>query len=215
MTESERLIHIIAEGKTLEICPCIQQLLDAGYDQNRIVQECIMPAMELVGSRFEKQEINILEMLMAARTVNTGNEYMKKRLNIRTSNNRHKIVIGTVKDDLHFIGKNLVAMSMRSFGLEVVDLGVDASTEQFVFAAESDPDVAIVAVSALLTTTLPAMKKTVRALKNSKAAHRITIMVGGGPVTAQYAKSIGADYYTASAYEAACTAREILDKLAR
>lgn len=213
MTDAERLIKIIEDGKVKEVCSCIQTLLDSGYDQEQIVQECVMPALETVGYRFETQEIYIPQMLMAARTVNAGNEYLKKKIRVKMPGSPYKVVIGTVKDDLHFIGKNLVAMSMRSVGIEVVDLGVDASPEQFVFAVEHDPNVAIVAVSALLTTTLPAMKKTVKALKSCKAANRIKIMVGGGPVTAEFAQSIGADYFTETAYEAAMTAREILDRM--
>lgn len=213
MNDAQRLIQIIEEGKVKQICPCIQALLDQGYDHQRIVQECVMPALETVGYRFETQQIYIPQMLLAARTVNVGNEYLKKKMDCLLPGSRYKVVIGTVKDDLHFIGKNLVAMSMRSVGIEVVDLGVDLSPEQFVYAAEQDPDVAIVAISALLTTTLPAMKKTVKALKNCRAADRIRIMVGGGPVTAQYAQSIGADLYTSSAYEAAMTARDLLRAL--
>lgn len=105
-------------------------------------------------------------------------------------------------------------MSMRSLGIAVVDLGVDVPPEQFVLAAESDPNVRIVAISALLTTTLPVMKKTVKALKNCKAAERINIMVGGGPVTETFANSIGADYYTKSAYEAAMVVKDIVNRLA-
>lgn len=213
MTEAERLIEIIEAGKAKEICGCIQALLDSGYTQERIVQECVMPAMEHVGYQFETQEIHIPQMLMAARTVSTGNEYLKKKLDIQPPTNRHKVIIGTVKNDLHFIGKNLVAMSMRSMGMEVTDLGVDVSPEQFVLAAEGDPTVAIVAISSLLSTTLPVMKNTVAALKSSKAAGRIQIMVGGAPVTEKFAKSIGADYYTSSAYEAGIVAREIMHRL--
>lgn len=214
MTEAEQLIQIIEEGRTKEVCAAIKTLLDSGYDPQRIIQECVMPALENVGRRFETQEIYITEMLMAARTVSTGNEYLKKKMNIQLPISRYKVVIGTVKDDLHFIGKNLVAMSMRSLGIEVVDLGVDVPPEQFVLAAESDPNVRIVAISALLTTTLPVMKKTVKALKNCKAAERINIMVGGGPVTETFANSIGADYYTKSAYEAAMVVKDIVNRLA-
>lgn len=213
MTEAEHLIRIIEDGKVREVTGCIQSLLDLGYDQDRIVEECVIPALETVGARFEAQEVFIPQMLMAARTVSVGNDYLRKKQGTPAARIPWKVIIGTVKDDLHFIGKNLVAMSMRSVGIEVIDLGVDVSPEQFVFAAENDPDVAIAAVSALLTTTLPAMRKTVKALKNCKASGRIRIMVGGGPVTEEFARSIGADVYTASAYDAAMTAREILTGL--
>lgn len=213
MTDSERLITIIEEGRVKEVCGCIQDMLDAGYDQQKIVQECVMPALETVGNRFEHQQVFIPQMLMAARTVNAGNEYMRKKQPQQSAISRHKVVIGTVKDDLHFLGKNLVATSMRSVGIEVVDLGVDVSVEQFVAAAEFDPDVAIVAISTLLSPTMSAMKKTVKALKASNAANRIKIMVGGGPVTEQFAKSIGADIFTETAYSAAVVAKRVLEDL--
>lgn len=213
MTETERLVQIIENGKVKEVCTCIQNLLDQGYDQERIVQECVMPALKTVGERFEKQEVFIAQMLFAARAVNIGNEYLYSKMGSPMPLGRHKVVIGTVKGDMHFIGKNMVAMSMRSLGIEVIDLGVDVAPEQFVYAAESDPDVAIVAVSALLTVTMPMMKRTVKALRESAAAKRIQIMVGGGPITADFAKAIGANYYTETAYSAAMTAKEILDRL--
>lgn len=212
MTEAERLISIIEDGKVKEVRSCIQALLDLGYDQERIVHECMMLALENVGYRFERQEIYIPQMLMAARAVNEGNDYLKRRQTLPQPWSRYKVVIGTVKDDLHFIGKNLVAMSMRALGIDVIDLGVDVAPEQFVQAAESDADVAIVAVSCLLTTTMSAMRKTVNALRASKASDRIQIMVGGGPISPDFAVKIGADLYTKSAYDAAMSAKAVLEK---
>ncbi len=212
MTEAQQLIAAIEDGKVKDVPLCIQSLLDLGYTQEQIVQECMMPALETVGYRFERQQVYISQMLMAARAVNEGNTYLKSKQTIPQPWSRYKVVIGTVKGDLHFIGKNLVAMSMRAMGIDVIDLGVDVTTEQFVHAAESDPDVAIVAVSCLLTTTMPAMRKTVKALKNCKASHRIQIMVGGGPVSPEYASKIGADIHTNSAYDAAMSAKTILEE---
>ena len=215
MNEAQRLISVIEDGKVKEVRACIQALLDLGYDQDRIVQECMMPALETVGLRFERQEIYIPQMLMAARTVNEGNAYLKRKQTIPQPWSRYKVVIGTVKDDLHFIGKNLVAMSMRAMGIDVIDLGVDVPAEHFVNAAETDPDVAIVAVSCLLTTTMPAMRKTVKALKSCRAADRIQIMVGGGPIGPDFAAKIGADIYTRSAYDAAMSAKAALEQRTR
>lgn len=215
MTEAQRLIAVIQEGKVKDVRLCIQALLDLGYDRERIVQECMMPALENVGYRFERQEIYIPQMLMAARAVNEGNLYLDRKQTLPLPWSRYKVVIGTVKDDLHFIGKNLVAMSMRAMGIDVIDLGVDVSPEQFVQAAEADEDVAIVAVSCLLTTTMSAMRKTVKALKNCRASDRIQIMVGGGPVSADFAAKIGADIYTRSAYDAAISARDAMEKRIR
>lgn len=210
MTEADRLISVIEDGKIKDVPQCIQALLDLGYTREQIVQECMMPALETVGYRFERQEIYIPQMLMAARAVNEGNDYLKRKEPLPQPWSRYKVVIGTVKDDLHFIGKNLVAMSMRAMGIDVIDLGVDVSAEQFVLAAEADPDVAIVAVSCLLTTTMSAMRKTVKALKSCKASDRILIMVGGGPISSDFAAKIGADIYTRSAYDAAISAKAAL-----
>lgn len=212
MTEAERLTAVIRDGKVKEVRRCIQALLDLGYDQERIVQECMMPALETVGYQFERQEIYIPQMLMAARAVNEGNAFLKRKQTLPQPWSRYKVVIGTVKDDLHFIGKNLVAMSMRAMGIDVIDLGVDVPPELFVQAAESDEDVAIVAVSCLLTTTMSAMRKTVKTLKACKAADRIQIMVGGGPISPDFAAKIGADIYTRSAYDAAMSAKAALEQ---
>ena len=213
MTKLEELMAIIEGGQVQSICHCLQQLLDAGYTQEQIVSQGVMPALQNVGRRFETQEIFIPQMLLAARTVNMGNEFLRTKMEFQPPKTRHKVVLGTVKDDLHYIGKNLVAVSMRAVGIEVVDLGVDVSAEQFVSAVENDPDVAIVGISSLLTTTLPAMRKTVKALKSSAAAGRISIMVGGGPVTREMAESMGADVFTETAYEAAAAARRLLDHM--
>lgn len=211
MAQFEELIEIICQGQTNTVCNCIQALLDQGFTPEQIVQNGVMPALQNVGSKFETQEIFIPQMLMAARTVNLGNEYLRSRMPVTSSKVRRKVLLGTVKDDLHYIGKNLVAAAMRSVGIEVVDLGVDAAPEQFVKAAEEDPEIAVVGVSSLLTITLPAMRKTVKALKNCKAADRIQIMVGGGPVTEGFAKSLGV-IYTETAFEAAQTARKLLSE---
>lgn len=211
MTKLDELTAIIEEGRVQHICACLQELLDGGYTQEQIVTEGVMPALQNVGRRFETQEIFIPQMLLAARTVNMGNEFLRTKMEFQPPRTHRKVVLGTVKDDLHYIGKNLVAVSMRAVGIEVVDLGVDVSPEQFVSAVENDPDVAIVGISSLLTTTLPAMRKTVKALKASTAADRICIMVGGGPVTREAAESMGADVFTETAYEAAAAAQRILD----
>lgn len=213
MTKMEELIEIIESGQVHSICACMQALLDDGYTQEQIVTQGVMPALQNVGRRFETQEIFIPQMLLAARTVNMGNEFLRTKMEFQPPRSHRKVVLGTVKDDLHYIGKNLVAVSMRAVGIEVVDLGVDVSAEQFVSAVENDPDVAIVGISCLLTTTLPAMRKTVKALKASSAAGRIRIMVGGGPVTREVAKAMGADVFTETAFEAATVAQKILDDM--
>ena len=154
-----------------------------------------------------EKRVNLEELLVGQRMEPRYMEYNWRDIVL------YALAVGAKKDDLHYIGKNLVAVSMRAVGIEVVDLGVDVSAEQFVSAVENDPDVAIVGISSLLTTTLPAMRKTVKALKSSAAAGRISIMVGGGPVTREMAESMGADVFTETAYEAAAAARRLLDHM--
>ena len=208
MNDLERLIQIIEDGKVDQAPACVRELLREGVDAKTVLETCIMPAMGVVGSRFASQEIFIPEMLAAARTVKLISEEQA----VPTLLGK-KMVLGTVEGDLHDIGKNMVAQAVLFSGIEVIDLGVDVPPEQFVLAAEQDPDVAIVGISALLTTTLPAMKRTVAALRQSPACQRFRIMVGGAPVTAAYAKKIKADYYTETAYDAAAVARRIAEEI--
>jgi len=211
MTQLEKLALDVEHGDAQTVCDRIRQLLDAGSSPADILRGGIMPGLQTVGEKFEAQEYFIPEMLRAARAAKLGSELLRSRFGQNIPISEKKMVLGTVRNDLHDIGKNLVVMAVEGAGIEVVDLGVDVSPEQFVRAAEQDPNVALVGVSALLTTTLPAMEQTVQALRASSAAGRITIFVGGAPVTAEFAKRIGADIYTETAFEAARTARAILD----
>lgn len=207
------LTRIVANGEVKEITACVKALLDAGIDFKTMLSQSIMPALDDVGHRFETQQIFIPEMLLAARTVKLAYEVIRAEGGdgaVPTTGK--KMVLGTVAGDLHDIGKNIVAQTVFFSGIEVIDLGVDVPAECFVRAAEQDESVAIVGVSALLTSTLPAMRKTVAALRKSPAYGRFRIMVGGAPVTAAYARKISADYYTDTAYEAAVVARKIVEE---
>ncbi|MBQ1281083.1 MAG: cobalamin-dependent protein [Oscillospiraceae bacterium] len=212
MIDLEYLAGIIEQGKTQEVIECVEALLDAGIKPETIINDGVMPGMREVGQKFEDGKIFISEMLLASRAANLGSEYMHSRMDFRTPVSGHKILLGTVRGDVHDIGKNLVAMAMRSIGVEVIDLGVDVPVEHFVAAVESNPDIAFVGLSAILTMTLPAMKQTVKALRSCEAASRIRILVGGAPVTAKLAKSYGADIYTETAYEAAVAVRTLLQQ---
>jgi len=213
MTELEKLALDVEHGEAQAVCERIRRLLNEGCSPAELLRGGIMPGLQTVGEKFEAQEYFIPEMLRAARAAKLGSELLRSRLGQNVPVSAKKMVLGTVRNDLHDIGKNLVVMAVEGAGIEVVDLGVDVPAEQFVRAAEQDPDVALVGVSALLTTTLPAMEQTVRALRACKAADRITIFVGGAPVTESYAKKIGADIYTETAFEAARTARALLDQM--
>lgn len=203
MTELERLSDIIEKGHIKEVRGCVRGLLDAGASPEDIVSQGFMPGLVVVGQKFDRGEYFITNMLLSARAVKMGYEVLRPELGDAIIVSEKKVYLGTVQGDLHNIGKNLVAMAMRGVGIEVVDLGVDVPVEQFVKAVEQDTNAAYVGISALLTTTLPAMRATVKALKKCKAAGRIKIMVGGAPVTAKMATEMGADIYTGSAFEAA------------
>lgn len=203
MTELERLSDIIEKGHIKEVRGCVRGLLDAGASPEDIVSLGFMPGLAVVGQKFDRGEYFITNMLLSARAVKMGYEVLRPELGDAIIVSEKKVYLGTVQGDLHNIGKNLVAMAMRGVGIEVVDLGVDVPVEQFVKAVEQDANAAYVGISALLTTTLPAMRATVKALKKCKAAGRIKIMVGGAPVTAKMATEMGADIYTGSAFEAA------------
>ena len=210
MTEMERLADIVERGSIREVRSCVRNLLDSGVTPEEVVSQGFMPGLAIVGQKFDQGEYFITNMLLSARAVKMGYEVIRPELGDSVLVSRKKVVLGTVQGDLHNIGKNLVAMAIRGVGIDVVDLGVDVPPEQFVKAAELDPNVAYVGVSALLTTTVPAMRTTVKALKKSKVADRFKILVGGAPVDAQLAKEMGADIYTKTAFEAA---HLILDEL--
>ena len=164
--------------------------------------------MTEVGKRFERGEYFVTEMLMAARAIKAGLELLQPLLIKTDIKPLGKVVIGTVKGDLHDIGKNLVAVMLEGVGLEIVDLGVDVSADRFVDAARAGAD--IVAISALLTTTMQQMKTVIAALNEAGLRNRIKIMVGGAPVTEAFAHEIGADGYGRDAGSAARLAKELI-----
>jgi 5-methyltetrahydrofolate--homocysteine methyltransferase len=173
-----------------------QAELDGGTDISAILNDGLISAMDEVGERFSAGELFVPEMLMAAQAMKSGLKILKPHLSAGQSRSKGVVVIGTVKGDLHDIGKNLVSMMMEGAGFEVVDLGVDVESEQFVkTAAEKSADV--IALSALLTTTMPSMESTVKAVKEAGMATRT--IIGGAPVTQAFADQIGADGYSADA----------------
>lgn len=213
MPDLKSLANLIENGRLHEVEAYTRGLLCEGITPEVIVAEGFMPGMYEVGRKFDQQECFITDMLMAARATKLGYAVIQDWLGTALPVCKHKVIIGTVQGDLHDIGKNIVAMAMRSVGLEVVDLGVDVPPQQFVCAVMADPKVALVAVSALLTTTIPAMRETVAQLKRCPAARRIRILVGGAPVTEEKAKAMGADVYTQTAFQAANAARDIIREM--
>jgi 5-methyltetrahydrofolate--homocysteine methyltransferase len=184
-----------------------QEELDAGTDVETILNDGLIGAMDEVGERFSAGDLFVPEMLVAAQAMKAGLEILKPHLASGQSQSKGTVVIGTVKGDLHDIGKNLVAMMMEGAGFDVVDVGVDIDSETFVkTAAEKSADV--IALSALLTTTMPAMEATVKAVK--EAGMTVKTIIGGAPVTQAFSDQIGADGYSADAPGAVKLVKEIV-----
>ena len=201
------LTKLVESGDLKAIEEAVQQALDQGVTPDTVLDEMVR-ALSYVGERFQKREIFISEMLIAAMTIQRGVNVLKPLYMENRSRERGVFIIGTVKGDLHDIGKNIVAVMLEAAGFRVIDLGVDVAPEAFVEAIRENPDCRIVGVSALLTTTLNAMKKTVAAIRAAGFREDLKIMVGGTPVTAEFAKTIGADAYTENAAAAAAKAVE-------
>ena len=198
----------VVKGKMKLIEGVVQATLDEGVGAGEILN-AMSEAMDEVGAKFQSGEIYVPEMLVAAKTMQRGVGVLKPHLASGESAKYGKFIIGTVAGDLHDIGKNLVAMMVESAGFEVIDLGIDVPAEKFVEAVKANPDCHVVGVSALLTTTMEAMRVTVKALKDAGLQDQVKIMVGGAPVTQSFADEIGADAYTTDAGAAAEKAREL------
>ena len=201
--------NALEKGKKKLVVQYVQQALDEGHSAAEILSEGLLPGMDRVGAKFRANEIFVPEVLVAARAMNAGAALLKPLLAEEGAESKGKMVLGTVKGDLHDIGKNLVKMMVEGKGLEVIDLGVDVSPEQFVQAA-IDNDADIIGCSALLTTTMPVMAEVVKAVEAAGLRDKVKIMIGGAPVTQEYCDSIGADYYTDDAASAAVCAAEIV-----
>lgn len=198
-------------GKNKEIGKCVQEALDAGCDPAAILNDGMIGAMAVVGENFKKEIIFVPQMLAAARAMKEGVEVLKPYLATGEAGSAGKIILGTVAGDLHDIGKNLVGMMFESAGFEVIDLGVDVPIERFIEVVKENKDATIVALSALLTTTMPSLRDTVAALLKQPFRPRIKIMVGGAPISQEFADEIGADAYTEDAASAAEQAKKYAD----
>jgi corrinoid protein of di/trimethylamine methyltransferase len=209
---NERLETIktaVVLGKHTEIEDLVRKAVDSGEDLDRIINDALIAAMDVVGQRFASSEIYVPEMLVSALTMKKGLEIVKPRLGKEKSKSRGTILMGTVKGDLHDIGKNLVIMMLEGAGFNVVDLGVDLSVEKVVEKVEElRPQ--ILGLSALLTTTMPEMKRVIEVLQQKGMRQKVKVLVGGAPVDARFAEKIGADGYGKDAAEAVRLAREIV-----
>lgn len=198
-------------GKNKIIGQCVKEAIDAGCDPTAILNDGMIGAMAVVGENFKKEIIFVPQMLAAARAMKAGVEVLKPYLATGEAGSAGKIILGTVAGDLHDIGKNLVGMMFESAGFEVIDLGVDVPIQTFIDKVNEQKDATIVALSALLTTTMPSLRDTVAALLEQPFRKRIKIMVGGAPISQAFADEIGADAYTEDAASAAEQAKKYAD----
>jgi len=205
----QRIANNVINGETTDVQKMVEEALAAHIAPERILAEGLIAAMTEVGRRFECGDFYIPEMLIAARAMQAGLDILKPFLAEKEVRPAGRIVIGTVKGDLHDIGKNLVAMMLSGAGFEVIDLGTDVSPEQFV-AAVREQRPALVGLSALLTTTMQNMRSTVEALQQAGLRDRVKVIIGGAPVTESFALEIGADAYGPDASWAVKIAKDLV-----
>ena len=207
MTIIEEISEYLQKGRAKNVKALVQQALDEGIDAKTLLDEGLLSGMMTVGARFKRNEVFVPEVLVAARAMNAGMAILEPRLVEIGNEPVGRAVIGTVKGDLHDIGKNLVAMMLKGAGFEVCDLGVDVEPEAYLAKAE-EIGADIIGMSALLTTTMPGMKNLIDLLEEKGLRDKYIVMIGGAPVNESFAQEIGADYYTPDAASAAETARD-------
>lgn len=207
MERLQGIAEKLQKGDANGIRQDVELALQEGISPREVLEGSLLAAMSEIGEKFKANEIFVPEVLIAARAMNAAMEVLKPKLVETGVEPVGKVVIGTVKGDLHDIGKNLVKMMLEGAGFEVKDLGIDVAPEQFVTAVkEYQPQ--FVGMSALLTTTMSEMRSVVQAIETEGLRDKVTIMVGGAPVTDKFAADIGADFYSKDAAEAASMARE-------
>jgi 5-methyltetrahydrofolate--homocysteine methyltransferase len=209
MGHKETIYEGILKGNMKAVEAAAKAGLAEGIPAAEILNEAMIPGMAEVGRLFEANEYYVPEMLIAARAMKAGLAVLKPELTKAKIEPKGKVVLGTVKGDLHDIGKNLVAIMVEGAGFEVIDLGVDVSPQQYVQAAK-DKGAQVIGLSALLTTTMPSMKATVEAVQEAGLKGKVKVIIGGAPVTQKYADEIGADGYGRDAAAAANLVKKLL-----
>ncbi|MBR2988776.1 MAG: corrinoid protein [Clostridia bacterium] len=195
MSILEEISTFMQKGRSKSVKELVQKALDEGVSAQEILENALLSAMGIVGEKFKKNEVFVPEVLVCARAMNAGVEILKPHLISEGVENKGVAVLGTVKGDLHDIGKNLVKMMLEGKGLEVIDLGVDVPAETFIEKA-IEHNAKVICCSALLTTTMSEMKNVVDKAVEAGIRDKVKIMVGGAPITQEFCDSIGADYYT-------------------
>lgn len=209
MASLEEISELMQRGRAKNVKVMAQELLDEGFDAQTILDEGLLAAMSIIGVKFKKNEIFVPEVLIAARAMNRGLDVLKPYLVNDSAESVGTAVIGTVKGDLHDIGKNLCTIMLKGKGINVIDLGSDVSASMYADAA-IEHNAKIIGCSALLTTTMKEMVNVVKEIEERGIRDKVTIMVGGAPLSQDYCDTIGADFYTTDAASLADKAYEIL-----
>lgn len=208
MSILEEISDWLQKGRAPKVKAAVNQALEQGIPASVILSDGLLAGMDIVGQKFRNNEIFVPEVLVAARAMNRGVEVLRPMLVADGVENKGTVILGTVKGDMHDIGKNLVRMMMEGKGLEVIDLGVDVPTEKFLDAAR-EHNAQLICCSALLTTTMAEMKLVVEAVQASELKGKVKVMIGGAPITQTYCDQIGADRYTPDAATAADAALQL------
>jgi len=199
----------LIKGKAPEVKELVQRAIDEGEDVEKVLNEGLVAGMSVVGAKFKANEFYVPEVLIAARAMKAGMGILRPILQEKNIKGIGTVVLGTVRGDLHDIGKNLVAMMLEGAGFEIIDLGVDVSSEKFIETAK-EKKADVVGLSALLTTTMPSMKDVVKAVGDSGLKGKVKVMIGGAPLTQSYADEIGADGYAPDAASAVDEVKQLL-----
>jgi len=207
MADLKELYDAVVNGDAKGTHSITQQAIQDGVDPLKLVNEYMIPAMDEVGRRFEANEYFVPELLISARAMKASLDIIRPLLTARGDKPAGRVAIGTVKGDLHDIGKNLVASLLEGGGFEVIDLGVNVTPEKFIETVR-DKNANIIAMSALLTTTMPSMRTTIEALKQAGVRDQVKVLIGGAPITQKYADEIGADGYSETAVGAVALAKK-------
>jgi 5-methyltetrahydrofolate--homocysteine methyltransferase len=210
MVDLQKLHEAILNGDAKSAVAVTREAIDQGADPMDLVTKYMVPAMDEVGRRFECEEYFVPELLISARAMKGSLELIRPLLAAQGAQPVGRVAIGTVKGDLHDIGKNLVASMLEGGGFEVVDLGADVAPDKFIEAVNNGAE--ILCLSALLTVTMPSMKTTIEALRSAGVREKVKVLVGGAPVTPQFAREIGADGYGENAASAVALARRMVAK---
>ena len=213
MSLLEQISTALQKGKAKDIKELVQQAIDQNIPAETILNDGLMAGMNVIGGKFKRNEVFVPEVLIAGRAMDIGTAMLKPLLVKDGVKNKGRVVIGTVKGDLHDIGKNLVRMMIEAKGFEVIDLGVDVPGESFLKTAQ-DSQVDIVCLSALLTTTMNEMRNVVELFEGAGVRERFKIMIGGAPITQSFCTTIGADIYTPDAASAADAAMGLVAEAA-